>query len=288
MLLRFQLRDDEVGFFGHLLVNVFALLVVLVNVPCFFEGVGIVVFNQQLDALTTILHAPRCIDARTDAEADFAHRQLTIGQIAHLDNGFQSEAWVLVELFQTIVGHDAVFLNHRHQVGSYRHGTEVEKRREFGERNAIVFSPTLHEFKAHAAAAEMLKGIAVVGAFGIEDGHCRWHCLVGHMVVANDEIDAQLLGVGNFVDGLDAAVQNDDELHARLPCILNAFAAHPVALVVAVGNVVIDIRIEQAQEFIDQGHRRAAIHIIIAINHDTLLTPHGVVEPIDGHVHIFH
>ena len=112
----------------------------------------------------------------------------------------------MVELFQAIIGHDAIFLNYRHQVGSYRHGAEVEKRREFGERNAIIFSPTLHEFKAHAAAAEMLKGIAVVGAFGIEDGYCWRHCLVGHMVVANDEIDTQLFGVGDFVDGLDTAV----------------------------------------------------------------------------------
>ena len=108
------------------------------------------------------------------------------------------------------------------------------------------------------------------------------------MMVADDEIDAQSLGVGNLLYGLDATVENNDEFHPRVLRILQSFAAHPITLIVAVGNVVVDVGVELLQELVHQSHGSASIDIVVAIYKDTLLPSHGVIEPVDGHIHILH
>ena len=40
------------------------------------------------------------------------------------------------------------------------------------------------------------------------------------MVVADDEINSFLLGIGNLVDSLDATIKNNNELDALLLCII--------------------------------------------------------------------
>ena len=108
------------------------------------------------------------------------------------------------------------------------------------------------------------------------------------MVVADDEVDAQLLGIGNLFDCLYAAVEDYNQLHACFPGIVYAFAAHSVALVVAVGDVVVDVGVELAQKLIHQRYCRATVHIVVAVDKDALLAPHGIVEPVHRKIHILH
>ena len=91
------------------------------------------------------------------------------------------------------------------------------------ELNAVALREGLHELEAHAASREVGVGVTVVAALGVENGHCGRQGSVGHVVVANDEVDAALFGIGHLVDGLDAAVEHDDEFHATLGRIVNAF-----------------------------------------------------------------
>ena len=146
----------------------------------------------------------------------------------------------------------------------------------------------MHELEPYPTATKMLERIGVVSTLGIEYCHGIGKRVVRHVVVADDEIYAKALGVGYHVIGLDAAVENDDELHARLMGIVNAFLAHAVAFVVAVGNVIVDIGVKLLQELIDQCHSRATVNIVVAINEHSLLTSHGIVEPVHGHVHVLH
>ena len=113
--------------------------------------------------------------------------------------------------------------------------------KESREGNAVVFGKGLHELEAHAAAAQLLERVGVVGAFGVEDGHGGGHHIVGHVMVADDKVDAQALGIGNFLDGLDAAVEYNDEFDARFVGKVHALATHSVALIVAVGDVIVDV-----------------------------------------------
>ena len=67
-----------------------------------------------------------------------------------------------------------------------------------------------------------------------------------------------------------------------------SFLAYSVALIVAVGYVVIDVGVELLQKFVHQRHGCASVHVVVAIDEDALLTSHGVVETIHGDVHVFH
>ena len=85
------------------------------------------------------------------------------------------------------------------------------------------------------------------------------------MVVADDEIDALAFGVGNFINGLNAAVKDNDEFHPRGCSAVNAFIGHAIAVLVAVGDEVIYVGVETVQKFVHQRYRRASVHIVVSI-----------------------
>ena len=287
-LLAFQPLHDEVGFLRHLLVYVLPLFVVFVDVFRLVERHAEVLLHKQVHTLPSVLHPARSIDARADLEYDVAHRERPSVESADVDDSLQSHVWVLVELFQSVVCQYPVLSRHGHDVCRNAHRTEVEQRYEPCKRNAVVLGESLHELESHSASAQMLEGVFVVGPLWVEDGGSRRHLVVRHMMVADDEVDADALGVLYFSYRLDSAVENDNQAYSCLPGVFDALAAHPISLVVAVGNVVVDIGVILLQEFVDQCHGRASVHIVVTIHHDTFLTSHGFVQAFHRLVHVLH
>ena len=144
------------------------------------------------------------------------------------------------------------------------------------------------EFKSYAAARQVLVGIGVVKAFGVEDGGGRGQLIVRHVVVADDEVDTLFLGIRHLFHGLDAAVQHDDQLHARLRSIIHSFHRHAVALVVAVRNVIVDVGVILLDELVDQCHGRSAVHVIVAIDQYSFFPAHSPVQAFHGRIHVLH
>ena len=66
----------------------------------------------------------------------------------------------------------------------------------------------------------------ICGAFElrVQDSHGRRKLVVGHVMVADDEVDAAFGGISDFVDRLDAAIENYDEFHTLFGYIVYAFA----------------------------------------------------------------
>ena len=64
--------------------------------------------------------------------------------------------------------------------------------------------------------------------------------------------------------------------------------AYAISLVIAVGYVVIDIRIELLQKLIHQCNGCASVNIVVAIYQYAFLSPHSIVKPVNGNVHILH
>ena len=96
-------------------------------------------------------------------------------------------------------------------------------------------------------------------------------------MIADNKVYALLFGIGNFLDGLNAAVEDNNKFHTNLPGIVYSFLAYAISLVVAVGDIVFDIGIETLQEFIHQCYCRAPVHIVVAIYHDAFFAPHCIV-----------
>ena len=63
-------------------------------------------------------------------------------------------------------------------------------------------------------------------------------------MVADDEVDTQLLRISYFIDCLDTAIEHDNQFHTVLSSIVYSLLAHTISLLVAVGNVVFHIGIE--------------------------------------------
>ena len=130
VLLALQPGHDLVGLFGHLFVDVLALLVVFVDVLRHVESCREVFFNQQVNRFLAVLHASRSVDAWANLEDDVAHGEFAAAESADVDDGFQSGAGTLVQLLQPVEGQNAVFVGHRHNVGGDAHCTEVEQRNQ--------------------------------------------------------------------------------------------------------------------------------------------------------------
>ena len=108
------------------------------------------------------------------------------------------------------------------------------------------------------------------------------------MVVADDEVDALLFGIGYLVDGLDAAVEDDDEFHTLLCRIVHTLCADAITLVIAVGDIVFYVGVKLLQEFVYQCHGGASVHIVVAVYHYAFFPSYGIVESVHGHIHVFH
>ena len=103
-------------------------------------------------------------------------------------------------------GKYSVLIYHRHNVGCNTHGAEVEQRNESGERNIVVLGKGLHKLEAYTASAEMLERERIVWTLRIEYGHSGWHHVVRDMMVADDEVYSQTLGIFYLLNSLDSAV----------------------------------------------------------------------------------
>ena len=108
------------------------------------------------------------------------------------------------------------------------------------------------------------------------------------MMVTDNEVYAQTLGIGHLFNGLDATVENDDQLYSVFVGIVYSFLAHTIPLFIAVGDIIFDVGIKLLQKPVDKSHSRAAVNIIVAIDQNALLAAHSIVEPVDRHIHVLH
>ena len=108
------------------------------------------------------------------------------------------------------------------------------------------------------------------------------------MVVADDKVDAELRGVGHLLDGLDAAVEGNNQLHPGVAGVVNAFKRNAVPFAVAVGYVKVDVAVESTEVGVHQGNSRCAVHVVISIYQDTLVAANRLIDACNGAVHILH
>ncbi|CDB09379.1 unknown [Bacteroides sp. CAG:633] len=260
----------------------------MVDLSGFFEGGGKVFLGEQVDGFLTVLYASRRVDAGAYLEDDVADGDFLVGQSAHVDDGLQPDTGVAVQLLQAVEGQYAVLAHDRDNVRSDADGHKVEQGDEVVELDAVADGKRLHELESYAAAREVLVGVGVVEAFGVEYGYSGWQHVVGHVMVADDEVDAFLAGIGYLVHSLDAAVEHDDEFDARLHGVVHSFVGHPVAFVVAVGDVIVDVRVELLNKLVDQCHGCGTVYVVVSVNQYPFFLSHCLVQARYGHVHVLH
>ena len=108
------------------------------------------------------------------------------------------------------------------------------------------------------------------------------------MMVAYDHVNALGPGVFNLVDGLDAAVEGDDEGEAHLRRPVDALGRHAVSFIVPVRNVEVNVNRNLAQEGIDQRNGRSAVNIIVSVDEYLLSGGNRLRDAFHGLVHVLH
>ena len=281
--------DKRVGFLGDLLVEFLAVAVVLVNVLSLFESLVKVAAYEQVHRLHAALHSAGGVDARTDLENHLADRDILVGELAEADDAPQPEIGIGVEAAQSVVCHNAVLPDDGDYVGGYRHCHQVQQRLKF-----VVVSQTvaqckgLHEFEPYSAAAQIRARIGRAGHLRIQNRYSVRKCLVGNMMVAHDEVDTLLFSVVDFLYGLYAAVEHDNQFHIVLGRVVAAFERNAIALVITRRDIILHVGIIVLEIFVDECHGGGTVHVIVSVDHDSFLRPHGAVQTVHSLVHVRH
>ncbi len=144
-----------VGLFGDTFVELLAVLIVAVDLLPFFVRFGGVAGHKQIHGLTSALHASGGVDAGADLEDHVGDGDLTPAQTADAYYRSESEVGIGVETAQAVIGHDTVFVDHRHDVGGNADSHQVEHPFEFGSGDAVGNREGLHELVAHSASRQV-------------------------------------------------------------------------------------------------------------------------------------
>ena len=208
--------------------------------------------------------------------------------VAVSQNGFQPYAGLAVYLLQTIVGKYTVLTRQRHHIrrNAYRH--QVQILQQILEREVSLALKSRYQFEAYAATAQLLVRIGGVLPLGIQ--HCpRLRQLLGRkMVVADDEIHAFLLCESNLFMSLYSAIEADYQLEIVVGCPFHALERHAIALLVAVGYIVIYFGIELLQIREHESHGRRSVHVVIPVNEYLLLRLYRQHDAFHRLIHVIH
>ena len=281
-------------------VDAFAGLVAAVDEDAELVGEVFVALHEQVDRgvsarrsrhvlLPVHGHAAGGVDAGSYLEHDVVYRDFMPLQTANLDDGLQPLAWLLIQFFETVMGQYPVLAHERYDIRRGAHHDQVEQTHDTFERNALVLAVSLHEFESNSAAGEFVERIVVSGLFRVEYRHGGRYLLSRQMVVTDDEVDSELVGIGHFLDGFDAAVECDDEVYSVLFGIVHAKFRDAVPFRITVGYVEEQLfHPHLAKENVNQSHGSGSVHVVIAVDHDFLTARHGFVHPAYRLLHILH
>ena len=181
--------------------------------------------HQKIHCLTSALHTPRGVDARTDLEDDIADSDILICELTEAYDAAQTEVGIRVQPLQTVIGHDTVFIYNRHNVGRDAHRTQIEQRLKLIMIcQAIASCESLHKLEAHTATRQMAAWISRPRHLRIKNSHSIRQRVIRHMMVTDNEIDTLLLSISYLLNRLNAAIKHDDKFHIILSRIIDAFA----------------------------------------------------------------
>ena len=110
----------------------------------------------------------------------------------------------------------------------------------------------------------------------------------GEVMIGNNEVDSGTSRALSRGKGTSAGIYADHESNARRRCTLD----HVTAKIVAFANAVRDVKIGRAPAQFDRGFQNddcgGAIHVVVAIDKNSLFTFDSGIKPLDRSLHSGH
>ncbi len=131
---------------------------------------------------------------------------------------------------------------------------------------------------------QMLEGVSGTRHFGIDDGQGRRQGITADVMIKDDRIDAEAVGMGNLRKIGNAAIDGDHQRDLVFMSLVNARESHAIRIV-TFGQLIGNIQ-THAPQFLDQ-QCSAGNTIHIAISDDAHLLPfcNRFIDAVD---HLFH
>ena len=127
----------------------------------------------------------------------------------------------------------------------------------------------LGQLEGHSHAGQILERVGTARLLGIDDGHGGRQRLADRVMVGDDQVQARP-GLLDLVDRADAAVDGDDDAHARGVEAPQGVEVQAIALVHAVGDVGLHLRAQGRQGLDQQGRGGHAVGVKVAVDGDRL------------------
>ena len=185
-------------------------------------------------------------------------------------------------------GYDgAVLAGHLHHVG---HGADGGQRAVAGEQGLLPVraAQRQRQLQRHAAARQMLEGIAAVGPVGVYHRHGAGQRLLALVVVGDDHVHAQRVGEVYLLHAGDAAVHGDQQAGSLAVQALDGVDAQAVAVLDAARDIVQHIG-APALEIVHQNTGGGdTVHVVVAEHGDPLVVGQRPLHPLHSLVHVGH
>ena len=287
-----------------------AFLIEAIELPGQLSRAGRVACKQQLDHVVRYVHASGGVDARRDAEANLGRgRRAVQRNLRQLHQRAQAGLHGIGKRGKTQSRNRPVFADERNGVRNRGNGHQLEERGEQytasaraeggrvrGERCGGV-EQRLRQLECDGGPAQVLVGIGAAGLRGIDNsqrvGNRR---AVGRVVVGDDEVERKRARLDRLGNGADSGVNADHQAHAGRSRFAEDCVLHSVSLADAMRQVIGDLhgllRFDGQPDSLDgrlqQGGRRGAVHVVVAVDQNRLGVANCVQNSLDGGVHAYH
>ena len=246
-------------------LRLLAVAVQEVELARHLAGAGVVVREQQLESGVGALHAAGGVDARPEPEAERVLGQLRGRHATDLHQRAQAGPAGAPERHEPLA-HDApVLAAQRHQVADRGERREVDVLGRLGRVAAGGGEQRLAQLQHDARGAQLRA--AVVAERRVDDGAVG-QLVAWAMVIGDHHVEPCGSGRGHLLDGSDAAVDRDEQLHPAARQPLDRRPGEAVALVEAARQLPHGIGAERAKG--PEQHRGGAdaVHVVVAEHGD--------------------
>ena len=134
----------------------------------------------------------------------------------------------------------------------------------------------------------MLEGIGAVVPVGVHHRHGGGKGILTFVVVGDDDLQPQSVGMVGLGHGGDAAVHRDDHRDPLVFQFLHRLPVQAVALLQPVGDIGYDFAPLPAEKIGEQAGGGDAVHVIVSVDRQSFPLVQSGLQPPDGFVHILH
>jgi hypothetical protein len=232
----------------------------------------------------------RGVDAWAEPEPHVPRGDARARQLRHFLERAHARPGARREDLEPVTNQNAVGSGERHHVGDGGERDQIEQLLEVGlrpfhrreEARLAQRLPQRHaQRERHPAGAEPLRRVVTAGLQRVEHGHRGRHRLGHGVVVDDDHLEPQGVGLADLGVRGDAAVERHQHLRTLGRQALDGGDVEPVAFAKPMRNVRAHLEAHVAQERREQRRGAHAVDVVVAPQGDALLAADRADKPLD-------